>query len=130
MRGDFTDRIRAPWHERSALVLRRRRGAKQLGRASLENADPDGRALPVVPDRFEKTKRPQSDDVGGVLGLVKGHANMRLRAEMVDLFRADCLDDASQPARVRQVAIMEKETRAGLMLVAMQMVDPFRVECR
>lgn len=55
---------------------------------------------------------------------------MALRRKIVDLVWLDLLDDADQTARIRHVAMMQKETHIFLVPIAIQMIDAVSVEQR
>ncbi len=112
------DAVRAARMERRRLGLRRLGHlAEHLARARLVEA-----ALhALLADRVEQPQRPHPGRVGRVLGDVEAHADVALRAEVVDLVRPDPAHELVERGAVAEVAEDELE-------LAEDVVDPRRVE--
>ena len=116
--------VRGPGVERRLLVLRRRGGAEHLAGGRLVIAGLPSRAA----QRLEDAGRPQAGDVPGVFRDVEGHADVALRAQVVDLVGLDVVDEVRELPAVRQVAVMEEQPGAGGVGVDIDVVEPLRVE--
>ena len=81
--------------------------AEQLRCGGLVEADPVGH--PQEPDRLEQAERAQGVDVGGVLGFLEAHRDVRLRAEVVDLVGLDIAHDAGEVGGVGEVAVVQEQ---------------------
>ena len=102
------DAVRRARVERRLLRLRRLDDlAVQLRRRRLVEAH--HLLEPARPDRVEQAQRAEPVDVACVLGHLEGDLDVRLRAEVVDLGRADVRDDVDQVRRVCQVSIVQFE---------------------
>jgi hypothetical protein len=100
--------IRRARVERSRLALRGLHDlAVQLGRGCL--IEPHVALESARPDRVKQAERPESIDVSGVLGHLKGHFDVRLRTEVIDLRRLYLRDDVYEVSRVGQIAIVQLE---------------------
>ena len=53
---------------------------------------------------------------------------MTLRGEVVDLVRLDLPDEACQLRAIRQIAVVKEELHPFFMRIAVEVVDPMRVE--
>ena len=53
---------------------------------------------------------------------------MALSTKVVDLVGLDLLNDADQVGAVRQVPVVQDQTRISLMRILIEVVDPARVE--
>ena len=124
--GDLGDAVGAARVEGRLLVLGRRRGAEHLRGGGLVEA----RAHPGLADRLEQPHRPRAGDVEGVLGDIEGDAHVALRAEVVDLIRLELVEQLDQRDGVGEVAVVGEQPHSLLVWVAVEMVDPVRVEAR
>ena len=75
-------------------------------------------------DRFQKAQRAGTDDVGGVLRLIERDPDMALSAEIINLVGRDPVDDRAESAGIREVALVEKETRALVVGIEGMGLDP------
>ena len=66
---------------------------------------------------------PVADDVGRILGDLEAHLDVALRAEVVDLVRAKVIKERGERAGVGEVGIVQKEARAGLVEILVDVVD-------
>ena len=101
--------------------------AEHLGGPGLIEAHLAVVPLVVIADRLEQSERAQPDHVGGVLRLVEGDPDVRLRRQIVDFVGPGLLDYPSQPGAVAEVAVMKLKPLAGLEALA-EMIDPPRGE--
>jgi len=53
---------------------------------------------------------------------------MVLRGKIVNLRRADLLNEANEVCRIRQVAVVQKEARLLLVRIQIEIVDPLSIE--
>ena len=74
-------------------------------------------ADPRHPQGFQKTQRPQRVDIRRVDRLIKAHADVRLRAQVVHFIRPDFGQDSTQGAAIGHVAVMKPQPRAGFVRV-------------
>ena len=74
-------------------------------------------------DRVEEAQRTDGIDLGGVLRHFEGHLHMTLRGKVVHFVRIDFLQQAVEIARIRQVAIMEKERFIVDIRIIVQVID-------
>ena len=115
--------------EGSRFALRRLpRQAEELGGRRL--VEPGSLAESQRAHRFEQAQGSERVGIGGVLGLVEGHVDVALGGEVVDLVGLHFLQDVHQAARVGHVAVVQEHAHLGLVHVAVQVVDPRRVEER
>lgn len=122
--SDLADGIGAAGLEWSRFGLRRRCAAVHLRRSRLVDLDRTAAGRDVMASRFQKTQRPGTDDVGGVFRLIERDSDMALGAEVIDLVRRDPVDDRAEPAGIRKVAVMEKETGALVVGIEGVGLDP------
>ena len=81
-----------------------------------------------VTDRFEHSYRSHPGHIHRVLGNVERDAHVRLRAKVVDLIGLDLVDQSNQPARLRQIGVVEEELDVTLVTVAVDLSQTARVE--
>ena len=122
--GDGVGRARV---ERGCLALRdlldeavelRRGGLIELG-LLFEAEDADG---------FEEAKGAHGVGVGGVLGLLEGDLDVRLRAEVIDLVGLDLLHDVDERRGVGQVAIVQDELGVRVVRIFIQVINTRGIE--
>ena len=116
---------------RTARIERRRLALRNLLHLAVEFG---GRCL-VKPRRnpglLDRVQQPQSPDRIGlrrVLRNLETHLHVALRAEVVDFGGLDLLDQAAQVRRIGQVSVVQEQPYSVQMRIAVQMVDPPRVE--
>ncbi len=126
---DLRRRVRRARIERRRLALR---GLEHLAEHLRARGLVEARVLdqPADPDRLEQAQRAERVGVGRVLGRLERDGDVALGGEVVDLVGAHLLDDPDQVRRVRHVAVVQDQPRAGLVRIRVQMVDPVRVEQR
>ena len=84
------------------------------------------RRLLIIADRLQQAQGPLSHHIGGVFGLIEGHADMRLGAEIIDLMRFDGVQQAAQARAVGEIAMVQDQARrrrVQIMVVAVEMVE-------
>jgi hypothetical protein len=79
-------------------------------------------------DGFEQAQRAEAVGVGRVLGRLEGDLHVALGREVVDLVGLDGLHEADEVGAVGEVAVVQLEARLGIVRVAVEVVDPLRVE--
>lgn len=128
MRRDLADRVRAARVERRSFVLGCGCVAEHLGRSRL--IIPHGLAAirDMIADSLEQAERAEHDDVRGVLRDLEGHFHVALRGEIIDFMRPDLLDDPTQRAPVREIAIVKRQLRPGDVRVVVEMIDALGIE--
>ena len=97
--------VRAARVEDRGLALRRRRAAEHLARGGLVEAALARR----TPHGFQQAQRADGDHIGGVLGDLEAHLHVALRAEVVDLIRAQIVEERGERAAVGEVGVVEEE---------------------
>ena len=99
---------------------------EQLGGGRL--VEPDLVCELEQPDRLEEPQRAESVHIGGVLGLLEAHRDVRLGAQVVDLVRLDGTDDAGEAGGVGQVAVVQEQSGSGVVRVGVDVVDALGVQ--
>ncbi len=85
---------------------------------------------PEDANRFQKTKRADRIDIGGVFRLLERNGNVALRRQIVNLVRLHSLHDVDEAAGVRQVAMMQDELAIRSVRILIKMIDPVGIEER
>lgn len=89
------------------------------------------RRLLIIADRLQQAQGPLSHHIGGVFGLIEGHADMGLSAEIVDLMRFDGVQQAAQARAVGEIAMVQdrsRRRRVQIVVVTVKMVETGGVE--
>src|SRR6185436_16401454 len=116
-----------------ARIERRRLLLRRLGDLAVELG---GRRLVIArlhaedAQRLEEPERAQPVGVRRVLGLLEGHRDMALRAEVIDLVGLRVLQHPHQARAVGQVAVVQDEPAVVHVRVLVQVVDALGVEER
>ena len=115
--------------KRRGLPLRNfRHLAVKLGTGRLIKADRLGAA--DVPDRLQKTQRPEPTDVRRINRLIERDADMALRAKIIHLIRLRDFDQLLQPTPIGQIAVVEKELEVLFVNILEDVGDAPAVERR
>ena len=85
-------------------------------------------ALDVVAHRFQQPQRAGGDHVGRVFRLIEAHPHVRLRRQIVDFVRLHFFDYVRSPDAVGHVAIVQIQTRALLMRIGIDRIQPLGIE--
>jgi hypothetical protein len=81
-------------------------------------------------DRLEDPLGAEAVDVAGVFRDVERHADVRLRAEVVDFVRLELVEQFHHLHRVGEITVMQEQPDAVHVRVTVKMIDPARVEGR
>ena len=73
--------------------------------------------------------RPEGGHVTSVFGDVKAHTHMTLRGQMIDLVGLDPIQELDEVRRIGNVAVVQEQSDIIDVGIAVQPVDPARVEC-
>ena len=87
--------------------------------------------LLIIANRLQQAQGPLSHHIGGVFGLIEGHADMRLGAEIINLMRFDGVQQAAQARAVGEIAMVQDQTRrrrVQIVVVTVKMVETGGVE--
>ena len=121
----FRNRIRTARMKRSLFRLRHFRdfSVKLRSRRLIEAG-----GHPGFPDRVQQPQSPQCVSLRRVLRNLEAHPHVTLRTEIVHLIRSDLFDQPVQVRRIGQVSVVQEQPYSVQMRIAVQMVDPPRVE--
>jgi hypothetical protein len=76
-------------------------------------------------DRFKQAQGPQSANLRGVFGNIKAHADVRLRAEIVNFARLHIAQYLVEGASIVQIAIDQMHSKPRFVRVLVDMVNPY-----
>ena len=124
IRVNLCGRVGASGLKQRFFALRRRRGAEHFTRRRLVEFCFDA----GLADGFQNSQRAQTGDVSGVLGHVEAHADVALRAQMIDFVRTDGGKQVHDLTGNGEIPEVQKQLRIRVMKIPVQMIDAVRVE--
>ena len=79
-------------------------------------------------DRLEQPQRAERVGIGRVFRRLEAHLHVALRREIVDLGRLDLAQQPEQVGRIRHVAVVQEQPHAGIVAVAVEVIDALGIE--
>src|SRR6266480_6911380 len=74
-------------------------------------------------DCFQNADRAHARDVGSVLRNIEAHANVALRAQMIDLVRLQFVKKLHKIHRVAEVSVMQKQSHTVYVWISVKMIN-------